>query len=178
MQGDSWSAKFILRPSWSAKFILQYQCFYEKNDFLTGRLPIRLKIDQCKINFALQKNRKINFALQKNRKINLNEKRATPAPFLTLSINLQTIRRLYKMATYDYRCMENGRVVEVKHGMTEKLNTWGDVCATAGIDVGTTSANSPVQRLISGGQFVNSNALKNPEPSCASGGCGGGMCGF
>ena len=82
------------------------------------------------------------------------------------------------MATYDYRCMENGRVVEVKHGMTEKLNTWGDVCATAGIDVGTTSADSPVQRLINGGQFVNSNALKNPEPSCASGGCGGGMCGF
>jgi len=74
--------------------------------------------------------------------------------------------------------MENDQVVEVKHAMTQKLTTWGDVCATAGIDLGTTSADSPVQRLISGGQVINNRALKNPEPACASGGCGGGMCGF
>jgi hypothetical protein len=82
------------------------------------------------------------------------------------------------MPTYDYHCKENGQVIEVKHGMTEKLNTWGDVCTAAGIDLGNTSADTPVQRLISGGQFVNSSALKNPEPSCATGGCGAGMCGF
>ncbi len=29
------------------------------------------------------------------------------------------------MPTYDYRCETNGQVVEVKHGMSEVLKTWG-----------------------------------------------------
>ncbi|MEN8214915.1 MAG: zinc ribbon domain-containing protein [Pseudomonadota bacterium] len=82
------------------------------------------------------------------------------------------------MPTYDYHCMENGRVVEVKHPMNEKLTTWGEVCSRAGVDLDATSADSPVERLITGGQVINSGALKNPEPSCASGNCGGGMCGL
>lgn len=83
------------------------------------------------------------------------------------------------MPTYDYRCIENGRVVEVKHSISGKMNTWGEICANTGIDLGIISADSPVERLITGGTVVNSGTLRNPEaPSCASGNCGGGMCGL
>jgi predicted nucleic acid-binding Zn ribbon protein len=83
------------------------------------------------------------------------------------------------MPTYDYHCAENNQVVEVKHSINDKFMTWGEVCANTGMDLGATSADSPVQRLITGGQVVNSGSLKNPEPSCASGACcPSGMCGF
>ena len=39
------------------------------------------------------------------------------------------------MPSYDYRCEANGRVVEVRHTMSEKLTTWGEVCAQAGLDL-------------------------------------------
>ncbi len=83
------------------------------------------------------------------------------------------------MPTYDYHCAENNQVVEVKHSINDKFMTWGEVCTNTGMDLGATSADSPVQRLITGGQVVNSGSLKNPEPSCASGACcPSGMCGF
>lgn len=83
------------------------------------------------------------------------------------------------MPTYDYLCNANGRVVEVKHRMSERLNTWGEVCALAGVDVGDTPAGSRVQRLATGGQVVNSGSLGESAPPCASGPCcGGGSCGF
>ncbi len=83
------------------------------------------------------------------------------------------------MPTYDYRCEANDRVVEVRHGMNEVLRTWGDLCDRAGVALGDTAADAPVKRLITGGSVVSSSALSNPEaPSCGSGGCGGGMCGF
>lgn len=83
------------------------------------------------------------------------------------------------MPTYDYRCEANGRVVEVRHGMNEVLSTWGDLCDRAGVDLGETAAETPVKRLITGGNVVSSSVLSNPEaPSCGSGGCGGGMCGL
>lgn len=83
------------------------------------------------------------------------------------------------MPSYDYRCEANGQVVEVRHSMSESLATWGEVCERAGLEVGDTSADAPVQRLITGGNVVSSSSLSNPEaPSCGMGGCGGGMCGL
>ena len=82
------------------------------------------------------------------------------------------------MPSYDYRCAVNGRVVEVRHRMSEKLTTWGEVCEKAGIDAGDTARDTPVERLITGGSVVSSTALSNPEPPCASGGCSGGLCGL
>jgi predicted nucleic acid-binding Zn ribbon protein len=83
------------------------------------------------------------------------------------------------MPSYDYRCSVNGRVVEVRHGINEKLANWGEVCATAGIELDGTAADAPVERLITGGGVVASAALSNPEaPTCGAGGCGGGMCGL
>lgn len=82
------------------------------------------------------------------------------------------------MPSYDYRCQANGRVVEVRHGMSESVATWGELCARAGIDLGATPADSPVERLISASQVVRSASLGSAPP-CASGPCcGGGGCGF
>lgn len=82
------------------------------------------------------------------------------------------------MPSYDYLCETNGQVVEVKHRMSDKLSTWGQVCENAGIDTGNTPADAPVQRLATGGQVVKSSSLGDTAPPCAAGGCAGGMCGL
>ena len=83
------------------------------------------------------------------------------------------------MPSYDYRCDQNGQVVEVIHKMSEKLVTWGEVCQKAGLDLGDIPADAPVTRLITGGNVVSSSALSNPEaPACGAGGCAGGFCGL
>ena len=82
------------------------------------------------------------------------------------------------MPTYDYLCEANGRVVEVKHSMNDKLSTWEQVCENAGINPGDTPADAPVQRLATGGQVVKSSSLGDSAPPCASGGCAGGVCGL
>lgn len=84
------------------------------------------------------------------------------------------------MPTYDYRCDETLEVFEVQHSMSERLNTWGELCERLGIGTGAISSDSKITRLISGGGVVKSSALKNPEaPPCMSGGgCGSGGCGF
>ncbi len=83
------------------------------------------------------------------------------------------------MPTYDYVCEANGRVVEVKHRMSETLSTWGELCERAGVDCGDTPADAPVQRLATGGQVVSSSSLGDGAPPCAAGGCcGGGVCGL
>lgn len=85
------------------------------------------------------------------------------------------------MPTYDYRCSASGAVFEARHGMSEELHTWAELCAILGQELGSTPADTPVERLATGGAVVQSRALKNPSaPPCAGGGgCnGGGMCGF
>ena len=84
------------------------------------------------------------------------------------------------MPSYDYQCPANGQVVEVKHKMSEKLTTWGQVCDAAGIDPGETPTDSPVERLLTGGNIVSSqNMGSGTPPMCPSGGCGNpDGCGF
>jgi len=77
------------------------------------------------------------------------------------------------MPSYDYFCESNNQVVEVKHAISEKLATWGEVCERAGIDPGKTPANTPVERLATGGQLVRSSSMGSGSGhSCGSGGCG------
>lgn len=84
------------------------------------------------------------------------------------------------MPTYDYRCDSNGQTVEVKHRMSENITTWGELCKSAGVEVGSTPTNSPVRRLATGGQVVKSSSLGDTSaPACNTGPCcGGGMCGL
>mgnify|MGYP001052812318 CR=1 FL=1 len=83
------------------------------------------------------------------------------------------------MPTYDYQCDANGRVVEVKHGMSDVMTNWGELCERAGIELGETPADSPVRKLATGGNVVKSSSMGGGDlPPCASGGCSGGMCGL
>lgn len=86
------------------------------------------------------------------------------------------------MPTYDYRCAANNRVVEVNHRMSETISTWGELCARAGIELGDTPADAPVERLATGGNIISSANLGSgpaPAPSCAAGACcAGGVCGI
>ncbi|MDH5181652.1 MAG: zinc ribbon domain-containing protein [Gammaproteobacteria bacterium] len=79
------------------------------------------------------------------------------------------------MPTYDYHCDANGRTVEVKHGMNEKLFTWGELCERAGIDIGDTPVGTDIRKLATGGQVMKGGNMGSAPPcgSC----CGGGVCG-
>ncbi len=83
------------------------------------------------------------------------------------------------MPSYDYFCARNGRTVEVRHGMQESMTTWGEVCASAAIDLGDTPADSPVTRVISpvAGIVAGGGAGGSSTPFPAGGGCGHGGCG-
>ena len=82
------------------------------------------------------------------------------------------------MPSYDYRCPENNQIVEVKHSITETLKTWGEVCERAGIGLDDTSADAPVERLITGGGFVKSSSMGSAPPCESRAPCCGGVCGF
>ncbi len=81
------------------------------------------------------------------------------------------------MPTYEYRCPANGCLVEVRHGMAERLLSWGELCERAGITPGVTDPASPVEKLISAGFLATSSAGPREAPGCAGGGCAGGGCG-
>jgi hypothetical protein len=79
--------------------------------------------------------------------------------------------------TYEYRCEANGRLVEVRHKMAERLATWGELCERAGIAPGKTDPAEPVEKLISAG-FINAGTgTGTSEAACAAPACGNGFCG-
>jgi hypothetical protein len=70
------------------------------------------------------------------------------------------------MPRYDYFCEENQQTVEVIHSMSvEKLQTWGEVCALAGIETGDVSPEASVVRIITTPPMANTpmgnSGLKN-----------------
>ena len=52
------------------------------------------------------------------------------------------------MPTYEFFCPSNGQRVEVYHSITIDLANWGQLCSTAGVDVGETPPDAPIERLI------------------------------
>ncbi len=84
------------------------------------------------------------------------------------------------MPTYDYYCADNDQTIEVKHGMNEKMFTWGELCEKANVDLGDTSLLSPVQRLATGGNIVKRSSIGHSDaPPCSiGGGCPSGGCGI
>jgi predicted nucleic acid-binding Zn ribbon protein len=52
------------------------------------------------------------------------------------------------MPRYDYLCETNGRVIEVRHGISEQLTTWHELCDLAGEPLGDTPAGAPVEKVI------------------------------
>lgn len=85
------------------------------------------------------------------------------------------------MPTYDYRCLSNNQIIEVNHRMSEQLSTWGELCERVGIELGTTPASAPIEKLATGGNIISSSnrgSGASPAPSCSTGLCGTGMCGL
>ena len=52
------------------------------------------------------------------------------------------------MPLYEYVCAGNGKSVEVRHSMKEDLHTWGELCERAGIELGDTEPDTPVERVL------------------------------
>ena len=53
------------------------------------------------------------------------------------------------MPHYEYHCASNGHTVEVRHGMNERLETWGEVARLSDRDPGDTPKDAPVERIMS-----------------------------
>jgi hypothetical protein len=74
------------------------------------------------------------------------------------------------MPTYEYRCPANGQTVEVSHAMSDSVRTWGDLCARASVEPGTTPAKSPVEKAVTL-SFARTGGRSGGEPN------GGRACG-
>ncbi|MEO0514940.1 MAG: zinc ribbon domain-containing protein [Planctomycetota bacterium] len=75
------------------------------------------------------------------------------------------------MPTYQYHCTDNQKTLEVIHGMTRNVETWGDLCALAEHDPGQTPADTPVERLMGTGMVLP----QKPDPASSGSafkGCG------
>lgn len=74
------------------------------------------------------------------------------------------------MPYYEYHCAANGRTIEVRHGMSETMRSWGEVTRRAGLDLGDTPPDTPVRRLISAPVPLTS-AGADPAPRGCGAGC-------
>ncbi len=53
------------------------------------------------------------------------------------------------MPTYTYYCPANDRTVEVRHGMDHRIESWGELCYAAQIELGDTDVLAPVEKRMS-----------------------------
>jgi hypothetical protein len=75
------------------------------------------------------------------------------------------------MALYDYYCEANDRTVEVRHGMSESVKTWGDLCELAGIDAGDTPPDAPLRKLMGAPVPMTGSTGSDSAPACGTSGC-------
>jgi hypothetical protein len=78
------------------------------------------------------------------------------------------------MPYYEYRCPTNGRTVEVRHGMGERLTTWAELAAAAGVDAGGTPGDAAVERLMSVAAVATGSGAATGSGPAPTGGCGAG----
>ncbi len=81
------------------------------------------------------------------------------------------------MPRYDYFCPANGRTVEVRHGMSESVETWGQLCYLAGLDPDEIAPDSPVQRRLTAALPITGRSGAVPEASRERGEPCGPSCG-
>jgi len=81
------------------------------------------------------------------------------------------------MPTYEYYCEANGQSVDVIHSMSMELETWGEVCEFAEIEIGEVPKESTVIRQLSAISSLISKGKNEPRGGSGGGCCGGGGCG-
>lgn len=59
------------------------------------------------------------------------------------------------MPVYQYKCPENGRMLEALHPMDVTVTTWGELCRWAGVFPGSTDDDTPVERIFGNAPHVN-----------------------
>ncbi|MGF1572799.1 MAG: zinc ribbon domain-containing protein [Sumerlaeia bacterium] len=82
------------------------------------------------------------------------------------------------MPTYEYYCAANNQALEVQHSMSQKLQTWGELCKLAGVDPGNIALDAPVDKLMSAGNVLTAKSSQSQTPSGGGSCCGGGGCGY
>ena len=80
------------------------------------------------------------------------------------------------MPTYEYYCPANHKTLEVMHGMSTTVTTWGELCEMADEKPGKTPADTPVEKLMGTGMVI-SNSREGLDGPAMGGCCGGGGCG-
>lgn len=68
------------------------------------------------------------------------------------------------MPRYDYHCPDNDFIVEVRHGVNERLKTWGELCERALIGSEGTPLDAPVELVVYAPALLfpkGDSALKN-----------------
>jgi hypothetical protein len=73
------------------------------------------------------------------------------------------------MPYYEYRCTSNGQTLEVRHGMEERLATWGELALRAGAELGDTPSDAPVERLMSAPVPLTGGSAEQGFQGCGSG---------
>lgn len=74
------------------------------------------------------------------------------------------------MPYYEYHCPANGRTVEIRHGMSERIENWGTLTERAGIDLAGVPADAPVERLMSAPVPLAADSGTNSGfPGCGTG---------
>ncbi len=85
---------------------------------------------------------------------------------------------------YEYFCEANGRSVSVRHGISQEIKTWSELCSLSGEELGGTDPAASVSRKIFGGILSLERRVSKEAPqsdydpvlhgneSCISSGCG------
>ncbi len=73
------------------------------------------------------------------------------------------------MPYYEYHCGSNGKTLEVRHGMDERLETWSELADRAGAQLGTTPGDAPVERLMSAPIAVTGSTKDTGFQGCGAG---------
>jgi hypothetical protein len=80
-----------------------------------------------------------------------------------------TIRWSNPMPYYEYHCAANGRTLEVRHGMRERLERWDELARRAGVEPGDTPAEAPVTRLMSAPVPITARGGEPQLQGCGAG---------
>ena len=67
------------------------------------------------------------------------------------------------MPLYEYHCEANDEYIEVVHRMSERYETWGELCEKTKRELGDTPADAPVRRLVGSGSVNNKNATLSKQ---------------
>jgi hypothetical protein len=73
------------------------------------------------------------------------------------------------MPYYEYYCNTNEQTIEVRHGMNERLETWGELATRAGVQVGATPVETSIDKLLSAPVPLTGSRRDAGSQACGSG---------